>query len=85
MSNFHIFCKKKLQIKKFQLVRHYKNECIIHFLSMINVNFDKQSTNPTENAKVLFVSKLEEEFWTWRVVQYYNITKSTVQRIKHTI
>jgi hypothetical protein len=32
----------------------------LHFLSMINVNFDKQIPNLTENAKVLILSKLEE-------------------------
>jgi hypothetical protein len=33
----------------------------LHFLSMINVNFDKQIPNLTENAKVLILSKLEED------------------------
>jgi hypothetical protein len=33
----------------------------LNFLSMINVNFDKQIPNLTENAKVLILSKLEED------------------------
>jgi hypothetical protein len=41
--------------------------------------------NLTENAKVLILSKLEERWWIRRVAQYYNIAKSTVQRIKQTI
>jgi hypothetical protein len=40
----------------------------LHFLSMINVNFDKQIPNLTENAKVLILSKLEK---IRRVAQYY--------------
>jgi DNA-binding NarL/FixJ family response regulator len=39
----------------------------------------------TENAKVLILSKLEEGWSIRRVAQYYNIAKSTVQRIKHTL
>jgi transposase len=42
--------------------------------------------NLTENAKMVNLSKLEEEGWSIRrIAQYYNIAKSTVQRIKQTI
>jgi cation transport ATPase len=39
----------------------------------------------TENAQMLILSKLEEGWSIRRVPQYYNIAKSTVQRIKQTI
>jgi hypothetical protein len=42
-------------------------------------------SNLTENAKVLILSKLEEGWWIRRVAHYYNIAKSTVQRIKQTL
>jgi DNA-binding NarL/FixJ family response regulator len=41
--------------------------------------------NLTENVKVLILSKLEEGWSIQMVAQYYNIAKSTVQRIKQTI
>jgi hypothetical protein len=41
--------------------------------------------NLTENAKVLILSKLKEGWSIRRVLQYYNMPKSTVQRIKQTI
>jgi hypothetical protein len=41
--------------------------------------------NPTENVKVLILSKLEEGWSIQRVAQYYNIAKSTERRIKQTI
>jgi hypothetical protein len=55
----------------------------LHFLSMINVNFDKQILNLTEKANVLVLSKLEQDPEGSPV--FYNIAKSTVQRIKQTI
>jgi DNA-directed RNA polymerase specialized sigma subunit len=42
-------------------------------------------SNLTENAKVLILSKLEEGWSIRRVAHYYNIAKSTVQRIKQTL
>jgi hypothetical protein len=44
-----------------------------------------QMPNLTENAKVLILSKLEDGWSIRRVAHYYNISKSTVPRIKHTI
>jgi hypothetical protein len=39
----------------------------------------------TENAKVFILSKLEEGWSIRRVAHYYNIAKSTVQRIKQAL
>jgi hypothetical protein len=41
--------------------------------------------NVTENVEVHILSKLEEGWSIRRVAQYYNVVKSTVQGIKHTI
>ncbi|CAH1375284.1 unnamed protein product [Tenebrio molitor] len=53
----------------------------LHFLSILT----NKMPDLTENAKLLILSKLEEGWSIRRVAQYYNIAKSTVQRIKHTI